>query len=559
MKQFTDLYTALDETTKTNEKIEAIKRFFETASSADSAWAVYFLTGRKPKQLVQAPKLALWATEAAGVPSWMFDESYDAVGDLAETMALLLPYSDRSTERSLSDWVENTLLPLRGASETVQRETMVASWQEMNDAQRFIWNKLITGAFRVGVSQRLVIRALSAFSGIDTQVVAHRLMGTWEPTVEFFETLVSPETSEAHVSRPYPFFLAYPLENEPDTMGDIHQWQIEWKWDGIRSQVVRRGGECFIWSRGEELITDRFPEITQAAKLLPDGTVIDGEILPWKEANVLPFAQLQQRIGRKEVSKKLLADIPVILMAYDMLEWKGEDIREKPLSERRELLMKVLMGIGDATAPVIVDGAPSQLQLLESTAFAPAVASCQRVSTQLRISPTVQEDSWDELKRRREGSRDLNVEGLMLKRQSSPYSVGRQRGDWWKWKVNPYTIDAVMIYAQRGSGKRASLYTDYTFGVWDGDALVPVAKAYSGLTDEEIRQVDQFVRQNTLEKFGPVRVVKPELVFELAFEGIQASSRHKSGIAVRFPRMNRWRQDKPPSEADTIETIRALL
>jgi DNA ligase-1 len=544
MKEFTALYTALDETTKTNEKIAAMRKYFEHASSADAAWAVYFLTGRKPKQLVQAPKLAAWSIEAAGLPEWMFGESYDAVGDLAETMALLLPDSSNISDRSLSSWVEETLLPLRGAPDTVQRHVMLDSWQQMNESQRFIWNKLITGAFRVGVSQRLVIRALALFSGIDAQVIAHRLMGTWEATPAFFESLVAKETADSDVSRPYPFYLAYPLESDPQTLGHINDWQAEWKWDGIRSQVIRRNQEVFIWSRGEELVTDRYPEIAQDAMLLPDGTVLDGEILPWKEANVLPFAQLQLRIGRKEVSKKLMMDVPVILMAYDLLEWQGEDIRSKPLRERRSIMTDILRGLA-AVSPPSIGGAE--------------VPPCQRLSTRLRISPTVHCQSWEELVGERETSRSLNVEGIMLKRLDSPYRVGRQRGDWWKWKVNPYTMDAVLIYAQRGSGKRASLYTDYTFGVWDNGALVPVAKAYSGLTDEEIREVDRFVRQNTINKFGPVRVVEPQLVFELAFEGIQRSSRHKSGIAVRFPRMQRWRQDKPAAEADTIETVRALL
>ncbi|HEY9778480.1 MAG TPA: ATP-dependent DNA ligase [Planktothrix sp.] len=541
MKLFTDLYTSLDETTKTNEKIAAMRAYFEAAPAADAAWAVFFLTGRKPKQIIQAPKLAAWASETAGVPFWMFDESYDAVGDLAETMALLLPFGSTVTTRSLALWVEETLLPLRAVSEDVQRQVMVDSWQQMNDAQRFIWNKLITGAFRVGVSQQLVIRALSAYCGVDAKVIAHRMMGNWEPTAEFFQTLVSKETDDTDISRPYPFFLAYPLEAAPETLGDVTAWQSEWKWDGIRSQVIRRDDQVFIWSRGEELITDRYPEIVEDAMMLANGTVLDGEILGWKEANVLPFAQLQQRIGRKAVSKKLLSDVPVILMAYDLLEFAGEDWRDKPLSERRAMLTRLLMGFQSGTADSAL------------------VPSCQRISSRLRISPVVQAGSWEELASQRETARSLNVEGIMLKRLSSPYRVGRQRGDWWKWKVNPYTVDAVLIYAQRGSGKRASLYTDYTFGIWDKGALVPIAKAYSGLTDEEIRQVDLFVRQNTTDKFGPVRVVKPELVFELAFEGIQRSSRHKSGIAVRFPRMNRWRQDKPPQEADTIETIEGLL
>jgi DNA ligase-1 len=549
MRAFTELYTSLDETTKTNEKIAAMKRYFESASPADSAWAIYFLTGRKPKQLMQMPKLVGLAIAAAGVPSWMFEESYDAVGDIAETIALLLPDSTQTSELPLSQWVEERLLPLRGASEQEQIDSVLQAWQELNESQRFIWNKLLTGAFRVGVSQQLVIRALSQVSKIEPAVVAHRLMGTWEPTPEFYQQLVASETNDTDISRPYPFCLAYPFESALEVLGNVNEWQAEWKWDGIRSQLIRRGGRSFIWSRGEELISDRFPELLEESNLLPDGTVIDGEILPWKEANVLPFSQLQLRIGRKNVSKKMMEDVPVIIMAYDLLELGGEDIREHPLAERREILLRLLRGLSCSADP-------RQLTLTTADAAAPA---CQRLSERLRISPTIDVDSWKAMTEARENSRSLNVEGLMLKRLSSPYKVGRQRGDWWKWKVNPFTMDAVLIYAQRGSGKRASLYTDYTFGIWDKDKLVPVAKAYSGLTDEEIRQVDLFVRQNTLEKFGPVRTVKPELVFELAFEGIAKSTRHKSGIAVRFPRMLRWRTDKPAKEADTLETVQALL
>jgi DNA ligase-1 len=549
MKAFTDLYTALDETTKTNEKIAAMKSYFQKADPADAAWAVYFLTGRKPKQLIQIPKLVALAVAAADLPEWLFNESYDAVGDIAETIALLLPETSNSSTRSLSYWVEQRLLPLRGAPDQMQFENVLQAWSELNEAQRYIWNKLLTGAFRVGVSQQLVIRALSTVSGIDAAVIAHRLMGTWEPTASFFQQLLAVDTNDTDLSRPYPFYLAYPFEAEPETLGEISDWQVEWKWDGIRSQLIKRDNQTFIWSRGEELITERFPELVDAARLLPNGTVIDGEILPWKEANVLPFSQLQLRIGRKTLTKKILDDVPVIIMAYDLLEIQGEDIRSRPLSERRILLERTLRGLDCAAIP-------QQLQLSEVDTTAPA---CQRLSERLRISPTVECQSWAELAETRERSRSLNVEGLMLKRASSPYKVGRQRGDWWKWKINPFTVDAVLIYAQRGSGKRASLYTDYTFGVWDGDKLVPVAKAYSGLTDAEIRQVDSFVRQNTLEKFGPVRTVRPQLVFELAFEGIQASTRHKSGIAVRFPRMLRWRQDKPAAEADTLSNLRALL
>lgn len=525
MRAFADLYAALDETTKTNEKLDALTRYFSSAAPADAAWVVYFLSGRKPKQLVPARKLAAWASEEADIPEWLFGESYDSVGDLAETITQLLPNTHTTDETPLHTWVEERLLPLRNATEDQQRAVVVSAWHALDAPQRFVLNKLITGAFRVGVSQRLITRALSLASGVDDKIIAHRLMGMWEPTPAFYVNLVSEEHEGADVGRPYPFLLAYAVDETPDSLGDIHEWQAEWKWDGIRAQMIRRQGQTFLWSRGEELITESFPELAEAAQSLPDGTVLDGEILPWIDG-VQPFAQLQRRISRKKLTPRIMAEVPVIFLSYDLLEQGGVDVREQPLSWRREQLGPLLERVN---AP------------------------------QLLLSPVVSAESWAALADQRAASRDRNVEGLMLKRLSSPYRVGRQRGDWWKWKVEPYTIDAVLIYAQRGSGKRASLYTDYTFGVWEGGKLVPFAKAYSGLNDAEIRQVDSFVRHNTQEKFGPVRTVKPQLVFELAFEGIQRSSRHKSGVAVRFPRILRWRHDKPIEEADSLETIQAML
>jgi DNA ligase-1 len=532
MKAFADLYAALDETNKTNEKLSALQNYFKDAEPADAAWVVYFLSGRKPRQIIGTRKLVDWAIQAADIPEWLFSESYDAVGDIAETITLLLPEVKSSDDVPLHCWVEERLLPLRNADEAVQQESTLRAWSELDTRQRFVWNKLITGAFRVGVSQQLVIRALANVSGVDAEVIAHRMMGTWEPTAEFYARLTAPESGDADVSRPYPFFLAFPIEyDDLPSLGDVHDWQAEWKWDGIRAQVIHRAGRTFIWSRGEELVTDRYPEIVEAGDRLPDGFVLDGELLPWREGvGVMPFAQLQRRIGRKMLGKKMLADVPVVFLTYDLLEYKGRDAREQPLEWRRGCLEEV---VAQANHP------------------------------RLLLSPIVQAASWEALAEVRQESRVRHVEGLMLKRRTSPYRVGRQRGDWWKWKINPYTVDAVLIYAQPGSGKRASLFTDYTFGVWDKSEgerqLVPFAKAYSGLTDEEIRQVDAFIRRNTLEKFGPVRTVKPELVFELAFEGIQRSSRHKSGIAVRFPRILRWRHDKPIEEADSLATIQALL
>jgi DNA ligase-1 len=528
MKAFAELYAALDETTKTNEKVEALTRYFASVPPADAAWAATFLIGRRPKRLLESRKLAQWAIEESGIPDWLFGECYHAVGDFAETIALLLPAAQSSSDLPLHSWIEDRLLPLRDAGDDAKRAELVAAWREMDERQRFAWNKIITGEFRVGVSQSLVVRAVAAVSGLDTAVVSHRLMGDWQPTTEFWTQLVAPASSDAaggaDVSRPYPFFLAYPLEGALEDLGGVREWQVEWKWDGIRAQLIRRGGHTFVWSRGEELMTDRFPELEALGTKLPEGTVVDGEVMPWKNGEPLPFAQMQRRIGRKSLGARILSEVPVVIVAYDLLEFEGEDIRERALEFRRARLEEI----------------------------APA-------NSALTISPVVLADTWEELTERRREARARKVEGFMLKRLGSPYRVGRRRGDWWKWKIQPYTVDAVLIYAQPGNGRRASLFTDYTFGVWDGEELVPFAKAYSGLTDAEIRQVDAFVRANTIEKFGPVRRVKPELVFELAFEGIQRSPRHRSGIAVRFPRMARWRTDKKAAEADSLETIRALL
>lgn len=524
MKAFADLYAALDATTKTNEKIAALTAYLSATPPEDAIWAINFLIGRRPKRLIESRKLAQWALEEARMPEWMFGECYSAVGDFAEVMALLLPPAASSTDLPLHYWVEERMLAMRTWDDAARRDSIVAAWRQMDERQRFAWNKLLTGEFRVGVSQNLVVRAIAAVSGVDAAVIAHRLMGDWQPTPEFAKELLAPDTKDADISRPYPFCLAYPLEGAVEDLGDIREWQAEWKWDGIRAQLIRRQWRTFLWSRGEELITDRFPELEAAGALLPEGTVIDGEIMPWKDGAPLPFAQMQRRIGRKLLSNKILSEVPAVLVSYDLLEADGVDSREQPLEWRRARLEAVT---GGAAALV--------------------------------LSPIVEAASWADLAALREQSRARSVEGLMLKRRGSPYRVGRKRGDWWKWKIDPYSIDAVLIYAQPGNGRRASLFTDYTFGVWDAGELVPFAKAYSGLTDEEIRKVDEFVRRNTVQTFGPVHVVKPELVFELAFEGIQRSSRHKSGIAVRFPRMARWRTDKKPEEADTIETIRALL
>lgn len=527
MKAFAALYDAIDASTATTAKVAALAAYFRAAPPADAAWAVAFLVGRRPKRLVKAPDLRAWAGEAAAVPPWLFEECYAQAGDLAETITLLVPEREDSNTEGLAWWVEQRLLLLSQLEPAAQRAALLEAWSTLCGSARFVFNKLLTGAFRVGVSDGLVVRALAQVSGVTAETVAHRLMGQWEPCAAWYTQLVGTETTDADWSRPYPFFLAYPLEAEPSSLGAADDWQVEWKWDGIRCQLVRRRGRTFLWSRGEELLAGRFPEVEACAEWLPDGTVLDGELLAWRDGKPLPFSELQKRINRKTVGKKLLADVPCHLLVYDCLEVHGTDVRAEPMHLRR------------AHTEQIVQALPS--------------------GATIGVSPVIAAKGWEEVTNARLDARREQAEGLMLKRRSSAYGVGRKVGDWFKWKVNPLTVDAVLVYAQAGHGRRAGLYTDYTFAIWDGDTLVPFAKAYSGLTDAEIRQVDRFVRNNTLEKFGPVRTVKPELVFELAFEGIQRSTRHKSGIAVRFPRIARWRQDKPAHEADTLDTVKALL
>ena len=536
MRSFTALYTRLDASTATNDKVAAMRDYFASAPAADAAWAVSFLCGRRIKRLIPSARLREWTAEAIDMPLWLVEESYSAVGDLAETVTLLLDEIETGSaglDIALHDWVEQRILPLRNMDDDARQAHIVDYWRELSTDARFTLNKLLTGAFRVGVSRRLVTRALAETANIEPARIAHRLMGRWQPTPDFFERLVDPEDRGEDAAQPYPFFLASPIEQAPiATMTDLGEpadWHAEWKWDGIRAQLIRRQGQCHIWSRGEDLMEGRFPEIEQAAAELPDGCVLDGEILAWVagEPRPLPFARLQRRIGRLKPSAKMQANHPVRFLAYDLMEAGGHDIRDTPIETRRSRLRDIV-GERDDNA-------------------------------RITLSADVAATSWDELAELRERSREFATEGFVLKRAGSPYRVGRTRGDWWKWKVDPYSVDAVLLYAQPGSGRRSNLLTDYTFAVWDGDDLVPFAKAYSGLTDEEIGQVDHWIRRHTKERFGPVRSVEPTHVFELHFEGIQASNRHKSGIAVRFPRIARWRHDKRIQDADSLDGVKALL
>lgn len=543
MKDFVALYLALDASTSTLAKVAALKRYLAEAAPRDAAWAVYLLAGGTPRRAVPTGELRALACEAAALPAWLFEAGYAATGDLAEAIAYVLPDPEARLDASLADWMTQRILPLRQADAAARREAVLAAWRGLSADERFMYVKLVGGGFRVGVSKLLVQRALAEWSGLDATGIAQRMMGYTQmatpPTAERFQTLLADDPGGTRGGQPYPFFLAHPLAAEPATLGERGDWLAEWKYDGIRAQVVKRDGQVWIWSRGEELVTEHFPEVTLKASTWPDGTVVDGELLAWRHGEDAPatFALLQKRIGRTRLSKAILAEAPVRLLAYDLLESDGVDRRAEPMHARRARLER--LGIA--------------------------------------MSPLVDAADWPGLAAARAGSRERRVEGLMLKHRDSPYGIGRTAGAWWKWKVAPLSVDAVLVYAQAGHGRRANLYTDYSFAVWNraprdaaeaeaaldapgGElALVPFAKAYSGLTDEEIKRVDREIRRTTVEKFGPVRRVRPTLVFELGFEGLQASARHKSGIAVRFPRMLRIRDDKPLHEADTLDRLRALM
>lgn len=491
-------------------------------------WCMALLSGKRPKRSIATRQLREWAAELAGIPLWLFEDSYHIVGDLAETIALVCEphyHAGETDDLPLHRHMEE-LIQLGEKPEEEKKNYVLEMWKRLPKTERLVFNKLITGGFRMGVSRRNLTKALAAYTGQEVNLLAHRLMGNWDPRSTRFEDLVLGEDPMADASRPYPFFLAYPIEKEIESLGELGDYLVEDKWDGIRGQVIVRKGEIFIWSRGEELVTDKYPELGELLKVLPEGTVIDGEIICHDGAAVMPFSVLQSRIGRKRVGKKLLQDAPVKLIAYDLLEWEGSDIRSYPQHKRRSLLESLFEAVQHEN---------------------------------LLLSSLYRADAWEELTRIRAAARERNSEGLMLKHRDAPYEVGRKRGAWWKWKLDPYTVDAVLIYAMRGHGRRANLFTDYTFALWKDGELLPFAKAYSGLSDAEFKEVDRYVKQHTLERFGPVRSVKPGLVFELAFEGIARSSRHKSGIALRFPRMVRIRYDKPIEEAATLEEIEQLL
>jgi DNA ligase-1 len=525
MKKFTAMLSEIDRTASTLRKTQLLSEYLsDEDEERNKLWMIALFTGKLPSRAISSTLLRAWAAEVADIPLWLFEQNYHIVGDLAETVALIVPKGAATNFKALYQWMED-IVSMKNEDIDTKKTFVFNAWNTLDKLSLWVFNKLITGGFRIGVSKNIIIQALCQSTGQDKDKIAYHLSGNWTPLNTTWQQLFNFDDIRAHPSKPYPFYLAYALTEGDETNIQPAEWTAEYKWDGIRCQLIKRNGEVFLWSRGEELITDKFPEFKSLTNAISD-FVLDGEIVAWHVDKPMEFQKLQTRIGRKNPGKKILKEIPAKFIAYDIMEINHEDIRSIFFAERRVILQNLYHTLDNDV---------------------------------VWVSPVIQFSTIDELKDIRAKSKDQEAEGLMLKKNTGIYHTGRKTGDMWKWKVDPFTIDAVLIYAQRGHGRRSNLFSDFTFALWEDGKLIPFAKAYSGLTDLELKEVTSYVKSNTIETFGPVSSVKQELVFELAFEGISLSSRHKSGVAVRFPRIFRWRKDKVASQADTLENLKKFL
>ncbi len=594
MIHFTRLFNELDETNHTVEQLAALERYFKAAPAADAAWALHLLIGAKAPRALKNSQLREWISTVADLPTWLVDESCETVGDIAETLALLLP--DPPTvpaggSLALHRLITERLLPLAGLGPEARRDLVVTTWRELDGAQRFIWNKLITGSFRIGVSRTQVARALGKTAGVSASVMAHRLLGFQEPTEAAFRALLAAESANENFG-PYPFQTANAIKSaepagdptiesldlfprlvgapgtgptitRPEELGSASDWQAEWLLDGLRVQVMRRGDAVLIWSQDEELLNPEFPEIAEAAQLLPDGTVLDGDLVVWPASDVCPGtrADIQQRLSHATPGAGLQRKLPVVFIAQDIIEAAEIDQRGRPLLARRRQLAEVLAPAADrhretqATRPASGSTDGSQMDLFGS----PPAAAAHHAPFRFRAASLVSFGSWEQLASLRREARDHGAAGLILKRTESCYGASVETSAWWIWPIEPLRINAVLIAALPGHGNSPRAFSDYTFAVWCDDELVPFAKTGTGLTEIGFRAMDDFIRAHITGKFGPVRSVKAELVFELEFDSVQTSTRHKSGLVVRSARIHRRRPELSAAEADTLEALRLLV
>ena len=539
LNKFSKLFEDLDSNNSSNKKVNSLTKYFKLNNNLNNILTIYLLIGKKNKRFISGKSLREYYANIYKIPKWLIDECYSKVGDSAEVISLLL--QDKLLEKNIKDDISlneliNEILPkLKKLDENKKKLYIKSLWEKISKDNQLIFNKILSGTFRIGVSKGLVVKAISNMTGVDESIILHRLMGELEPIEETYMFLINQKLEQKELDyKPYPFQLANTFDERIKETISVDKYQFESKWDGIRSQIIKRSNNISIWTRGEELVNKTFPELIKIISHFKNDFVLDGEILIWDENKNRPknFSLLQKRLGRKSPSLKIQKDLPVVFMAYDILEINGKDIRSKILSERRNILEK---------------------------SFSNLISEDKSIIGKIKITKLHQISNWIDLEEVKNSARKSNTEGLVIKDKQSEYVPGRKKGNWWKYKIDPMQLDGVLIYARPGSGKRADLYTDYSFGIWEDNKLVKFANAYSGLNNEEIRELDKWIRRNTLEKFGPVRSVKPELVFEISFDNIQISKRHKSGIALRFPRITKWRRDKNIMEADNLENALKMI
>ena len=527
MRQFAALIRKLELSSRQNEKVLVLSAYFQEAAEKDRVWAIALLSQRRPSRTMTLRQMKKWALEFSGIPEWLFEESYQIVGDLAETIALILPPPTGQAEQGLSHWIE-TITELKGRASEAQKALVFKSWEVLDKAERFQFNKLVTGSFRVSVSQRLMTRALSLATGMPETVLAHRISGGWDPESTAFQDLVREQSPTEEAGRPYPFQRIHPLEEGPNVLGETSGYLIDWKWEGIRCQLIRRSSNSFIWSEKGELITGAFPAIASALDNFPEGLVLDGEIVIMQDAGVGPASGIEKRLGMKKPGPKALRELPAAFIAFDILEREGTDLRDRPLLERKQQLLD-LAGQVDATGEVILFSDPLPV------------------------------NDWADVAGFRAEARNMRADGLLIKKRELPYRSGDVEGPWLHWKPEAHTINALLIYATRGQGGSTRQYTDLSFAVWAGDQLVPFTRTIEGLPEEDMAELSSWIRENTVERFGPVRSVRAEQVFEIAFEGIEPSSRHRSGLILRSPRILRWCRGLTPDRAGKLSSLKKLL
>jgi len=540
MKAFADLWATLEGQLSEARSAQILARYLQQTSAEDAAWAIYLLCGKKPKKLLSARELVEYFLQTSGTPGWLFWESDDVVGDVNETIALLNDtFMDETAsqqnrnenshpqQNSLAFWMENQLNTLAEVAQSQRPAFLGNCWQKLGYREAFIINRILTGTWKSNLPLKTIAQALSIVSGQEPMTLMHRLKADWLPNKVFYAKLIAEDQPTFQTEQKFSFGEFKPLEESSiESLGAVEDWWLAWQWEGLRVQCIRRADDCFLWSQNGELVTDRFPELHEMAQKLPEGTILEGVIVACSGQAPLPLADLQPRLGGKSVNRKMMESCPVAFVATDLQLLANEDMRNLPAQQRKTRLAQLANDIG---FPLV-------------------------------HFPRIEIDQWAHARKLLQEARQHHAEGLSLQRLNSPYPIQNQQADWWSWKVQPHTINAILLYAKMEmAGRSQKQTTEYTFAVWHEDQLVPVARTGIGLPPEEAELLDGWIRANTYERFGPVRSVEPFHVYEIAFDGITPSKRHKCGFVLREPRIINPRPHTPIEEASRLEDLHRLL